>query len=59
MTDSGFLGQKDAEYGILGFGLDSGFWDAYIDPITNQANYSIALARQFDSVKSNYTFGYH
>jgi len=35
----------DAAYGILGMGPLSPIWNSYVDPETNQAQYSIALAR--------------
>lgn len=35
----------DGAYGILGFGLSSPLWLSFIDPETNAATYSIALAR--------------
>jgi len=45
VTQDNLLFKMSGEFGIIGFGPLSPIWYTLTDPVTNQATYSIALAR--------------
>jgi hypothetical protein len=55
--DEWLYNSGNSGYGILGLGPGSSLWNAFIDPSTHTATYSIALARLNQNAFSNITIG--
>ena len=57
VTQDAWLYDVEGTYGIIGYGLNSPFWNQFIDPVTGVATYMIALADPDTTTKSNITLG--